>query len=45
MLKGLTNTFKTNCNKTELTYNEYIIIDNQQIPVRAKISDDCYENG
>lgn len=45
MLKGLTNTFKTNCNKTELTYNEYIIIDNQQIPVRAKLSDDCYENG
>ena len=45
MLKGVTNTFITNCNARELTYREYIVIDNEQIPVRAKLTDDCYENG
>lgn len=45
MLKGLTSTFRENCNKTELTYNEYIVINEEQIPIRAKLSDDCYENG
>ena len=45
MLKNLTTSFITNCNKKEITYSEYIIIDNQQIPVRAELSDDCYSNG
>lgn len=45
MLKGVTNTFKEHCNNIELTYNEYIVIEGQTIPVRAKLSDDCYDNG
>lgn len=45
MLKNVSNNFIQNCNSTELTYNEYIVIDNEQIPIRAKLSDDCYENG
>lgn len=45
MLKGVTNTFIANCNARELTYSEYIIIDGQQVPIRAKLSDDCYDFG
>ena len=45
MLKNVSNTFINNCNAKELTYSEYIILDNTQIPVRAKLTDDCYNNG
>ena len=45
MLKGITNTFKANCDKVEVTYNEYLILDNVTIPIRADLEDDCYENG
>lgn len=45
MLKGLTNTFRNNCNSTELTYNEYLVLDGTTIPIKAELNDDVYENG
>lgn len=45
MLKGVTNTFKNNCNNIEVTYNEYLILDGVTIPIKAELNDDCYENG
>lgn len=45
MLKGLTSTFKEGCNNVELTYSEYVKLDNQTIPVKATLKDDSYENG
>ena len=45
MLKGVTNNFKNNCNDIELTYSEYVVLDNQTIPIKASLKDDCYENG
>ena len=45
MLKGLTNTFKNNCNATEVVLSEYLILGKQTIPIKAELSDDCYENG
>lgn len=45
MLKGLTNTFKNNCNATEVVLSEYLVLGNQTIPIKAELSDDCYENG
>ena len=45
MLKGLTNTFKDNCNNIELTYKEYLVLNGVTIPIKADLDDDCYENG
>ena len=45
MLKGLTNKFKNNCNNIEVIYKEYLILDGVTIPIKAKLEDDCYENG
>ena len=45
MLKGLTNTFKTNCNATEVEYSEYLILNGITIPIKAELDDDVYENG
>ena len=45
MLKGLTNTFKTNCNATEVEYSEYLVLDGTTIPIQALLDDDAYENG
>lgn len=45
MLKNLTQTFKDNCNAREVILSEYVILDNIQIPVKAEINDDCYDEG
>ena len=45
MLKGLTSTFKNNCNNVELTYKEYVVLGNDTIQVKAELKDDAYENG
>lgn len=45
MLKGITNTFINACNSNELDYSEYIVLEGTTIPIRAKLTDDCYENG
>ena len=45
MLKGITNTFKTNCNAIEVTYSEYLVLEETTIPIKAQLEDDCYENG
>lgn len=45
MLKGVTNTFIDNCNAIEVEYSEYVVLNNTTIPIKAKLSDDCYENG
>lgn len=45
MLKNVTTTMIEDCEKREVTYSEYIVIDQTQVPIRAKLSDDCYDNG
>lgn len=45
MLKNVTRTMIEDCEKREVTYSEYIVIDQTQVPIRAKLSDDCYDNG
>lgn len=45
MLKNLTNSFKNACNDISLVYSEYVVLNNTIIPVKAKLKDDCYENG
>lgn len=45
MLKNLTQTFKDNCNAREVILSEYVILDNIQIPVKAELNDDCYNEG
>ena len=45
MLKGLTNTFKQHCNNVELEYSEYVVLNGTQIPIKAQLKDDSYENG
>lgn len=45
MLKGLTNTFKSNCDNIELTFKEYVVLNGITIPIKATLDDDCYENG
>ena len=45
MLKNLTQTFKDNCNATEVKLSEYVVLDNIQIPIKAELNDDCYHDG
>ena len=45
MLKNLTQTFKDNCNAREVILSEYIVLDNIQIPIKAELNDDCYDEG
>lgn len=45
MLKNLAQTFKDNCNAREVRLSEYIVLDNIQIPVKAELNDDCYNEG
>ena len=45
MLKNITGLFKYNCNKTEVTYKEYVVLNETIIPIKAELNDDCYENG
>lgn len=45
MLKNLTQTFKDNCNAREVRLSEYVVLDNIQIPVKAELNDDCYNDG
>lgn len=45
LLKGLTNTFKSNCDNIELTFKEYVVLNDITIPIKATLDDDCYENG
>ena len=45
MLKNLTQTFKDNCNAREVRLSEYIVLDNIQIPIKAELNDDCYDEG
>lgn len=45
MLKNLTQTFKDNCNAREVILSEYVVLDNIQIPIKAELNDDCYDEG
>ena len=45
MLKNVTRTMIEDCEKREVTYSEYIVINGTQVPIRAQLSDDCYDNG
>ena len=45
MLKNLTQTFKDNCNAREVILSEYVVLDNIQIPIKAELNDDCYNEG
>lgn len=45
MLRNLTQTFKDNCNAREVRLREYIVLDNIQIPIKAELNDDCYNEG
>ena len=45
MLKNLTQTFKDNCNAREVILSEYVVLNNIQIPVKAELNDDCYDEG
>lgn len=45
MLKNLTTSFINKCNLSEMSLSEYVVLDGVNIPVKAELSDDCYENG
>ena len=44
-LKNVTQNLINNCNALEVVYKEYLILDGVTIPIKAKLTDDCYENG
>lgn len=45
MLKGLTNSIKKSCGDIEVSLSEYIVMNGKTIPIKAELSDDCYDNG
>lgn len=45
MLKNVTRSYIKNCNAIKVHYSEYLILDGKTIPIKAKLNDDCYENG
>ena len=45
MLKNVTQSIIDNCNKKVVELREYIVIDGQEVPVKAELSDSCYDEG
>lgn len=45
MLKNVPNELKTSCDGTSIVLSEYLVLNGVKIPIKAKLRDDCYNEG